>query len=102
LSHSEKVRLADFGERHGMKTLKKLIRLAYLNTEDKVLAYCNNAVVYIHFISTNRSPSQDTLTEIILERMVRLEHRIEELRYENYVASLLEISEDGGNDEKNV
>lgn len=82
-----------------MEAIKKLIRLAYLNTEDKVLAYCNNAVVYIHFISTNRSPSQDTLTEIILERMVRLEHRIEELRYENYIASMLEIGEKGNKDE---
>lgn len=82
-----------------MEAVKKLIRLAYLNTEDKVLAYCNNAVVYIHFISTNRSPSQDTLTEIILERMVRLEHRIEELRYENYIASMLEIGEKGNKDE---
>jgi len=82
-----------------MEAIKKLFRLAYLNTEDKVLAHCNNAVVYIHFISTNRSPSQDTLTEIILERMVRLEHRIEELRYENYIASILAIGEKGNKDE---
>lgn len=73
--------------------IRKLFRLMYLNTEDKVLSYCNSAVVYIHFISTNRSPSQDTLTEIILERLVRLEHKIEELRYNNYLESLLEASE---------
>jgi hypothetical protein len=74
--------------------LRKFLRLMYLNTEDKVLAYCNNAVVYIHFISTNRSPSPDTLTEIILERMVRLEHALEEMRHDNYIASLREIGEE--------
>jgi len=74
--------------------VRKFLRLLYLNTEDKVLAYCNNAVVYIHFISTNRSPSPDTLTEIILERMVRLEHTLEEMRHDNYIASLQEIGEE--------
>lgn len=77
----------------GSSKIRKLLRLLYLNTEDKILAYCNNAVVYIHFISTNRSPSQDTLTEIILERMVRLEHKLEEMRYNNYLSSLEEIKD---------
>lgn len=74
--------------------LRKLMTLTYLNTEDKILKGLAGFIAYMHFRATPNDPTEDILGNIIIERLVRLERRIEISRHKNFRQSMEAIGED--------
>lgn len=66
----------------------KLIKLSYLNKEAKLLGGISDGIVFVHFFLSPSMSTTDSLNEIYLEQLRRLERYIEKKRYNNYLESV--------------